>query len=199
MGPCSRWGALRIEGWQGGAAVMAVALISLVACTASPDARQAADPSGSAAISGSPAAVVTASGTATDPDDVFSPPAAYPGDVLQLDAAVTIRNRLDESSKFDVSVQQPWLDPARQPDARPPIGFNGVSVKPGQDVTARDIFGNPIAGATVVLMAERPTPAAARYISTGAPSPPAPMTSTFAAFSFCWPGPPTSLSRMWRW
>src|ERR1700676_1817802 len=43
-----------------------------------------------------------------------------------------------------------------------------------------------------------PTPAAARYISAGAPRPPAPTTSTEASFNAAWPGPPTSRSTMWR-
>src|SRR5690349_7322127 len=43
-----------------------------------------------------------------------------------------------------------------------------------------------------------PTPAAARYINAGAPSPPAPITSTEASFSACWPGPPTCRSTIWR-
>ena len=50
----------------------------------------------------------------------------------------------------------------------------------------------------VVDDAEVPTPAAARYISSGEPSPPAPMTSTLAALSLCWPWPPTSRSTRWR-
>ena len=37
-----------------------------------------------------------------------------------------------------------------------------------------------------------PTPAAARYSAIGAPRPPVPTHSTFAAFSFCWPSMPTS-------
>ena len=43
-----------------------------------------------------------------------------------------------------------------------------------------------------------PTPAAARYCSTGQPSPPQPTTSTRAAFSFCWPASPISGSSRWR-
>src|SRR6478736_4729567 len=43
-----------------------------------------------------------------------------------------------------------------------------------------------------------PTPAAARYSKSGEPSPPAPTSSTRAAFSFAWPMPPTSCSRMCR-
>src|SRR5256885_3593785 len=43
-----------------------------------------------------------------------------------------------------------------------------------------------------------PMPAAARYISAGAPRPPAPITSTEASFSAAWPGPPTSRSTIWR-
>src|SRR5258705_431209 len=43
-----------------------------------------------------------------------------------------------------------------------------------------------------------PTPAAARYISAGAPRPPAPITSTEASFKVAWPGPPTSRSTIWR-
>ena len=43
-----------------------------------------------------------------------------------------------------------------------------------------------------------PIPAAARYSTSGEPSPPAPTTSTRAAFSFAWPVPPTSRNRMWR-
>ncbi len=43
-----------------------------------------------------------------------------------------------------------------------------------------------------------PTPAAARYSSTGAPKPPAPITSTRARPSAAWPGPPTSRSTMCR-
>ena len=43
-----------------------------------------------------------------------------------------------------------------------------------------------------------PTPAAARYISAGAPRPPAPTTSTGAFFNAAWPGPPTSRSTIWR-
>ena len=41
-------------------------------------------------------------------------------------------------------------------------------------------------------MPMRPTPAAARYIPSGAPSPPVPTSSTLAAFSFSWPSMPTS-------
>jgi hypothetical protein len=37
-----------------------------------------------------------------------------------------------------------------------------------------------------------------RYIKTGEPSPPAPTTSTRAAFSFCCPCPPTSRRTRWR-
>ena len=37
-----------------------------------------------------------------------------------------------------------------------------------------------------------PTPAAARYSAAGEPSPPAPISSTFASSSFCWPSRPTS-------
>jgi len=43
-----------------------------------------------------------------------------------------------------------------------------------------------------------PMPAAARYCSRGAPSPPAPTTSTRAAISRDWPTPPISASTMWR-
>ena len=43
-----------------------------------------------------------------------------------------------------------------------------------------------------------PTPAVPRYIATGEPSPPAPITSTCAAISRCWPSMPISSSRMWR-
>ena len=43
-----------------------------------------------------------------------------------------------------------------------------------------------------------PTPAAARYIATGEPSPPAPMQSTLAAFSFFCPSMPTSGRIRWR-
>src|SRR5207237_1391538 len=43
-----------------------------------------------------------------------------------------------------------------------------------------------------------PTPVAARYISAGAPSPPAPITSTRARFSAACPGPPTSRKTIWR-
>src|ERR1700737_2264144 len=43
-----------------------------------------------------------------------------------------------------------------------------------------------------------PTPAAARYISAGAPRPPAPITSTDASFNAAWPGPPTSRRTIWR-
>src|SRR5258705_468256 len=42
-----------------------------------------------------------------------------------------------------------------------------------------------------------PTPAAARYIRTGAPRPPAPITSTDASFSAVCPGPPTSRTTIW--
>ena len=40
--------------------------------------------------------------------------------------------------------------------------------------------------------------AAARYSSTGAPSPPAPITRTRARPNAAWPGPPTSRSTMCR-
>ena len=43
-----------------------------------------------------------------------------------------------------------------------------------------------------------PMPAAARYRMSGEPNPPAPTTSTQAAFSFCWPSPPISFSTNWR-
>jgi len=35
-------------------------------------------------------------------------------------------------------------------------------------------------------------------MAVGEPSPPAPITSTRAAFSFCWPSPPISFSTSWR-
>ena len=43
-----------------------------------------------------------------------------------------------------------------------------------------------------------PTPAAARYNSTGDPNPPAPTTRTRESKSFSWPLPPTSSKRIWR-
>ncbi len=43
-----------------------------------------------------------------------------------------------------------------------------------------------------------PTPAAARYIATGAPSPPVPISSTLAFFSLIWPSTPTSGMIKWR-
>ena len=46
--------------------------------------------------------------------------------------------------------------------------------------------------------AERPTPAPARYCSTGTPRPPAPTTSTEAARSRAWPSAPTSRNAIWR-
>jgi len=43
-----------------------------------------------------------------------------------------------------------------------------------------------------------PTPAAARYIAAGDPSPPAPTISARASSSACWPSTSISGSRMWR-
>ena len=43
-----------------------------------------------------------------------------------------------------------------------------------------------------------PMPAAARYIATGEPSPPAPITSTLASSSLRCPAPPMFGRMMWR-
>src|SRR4029077_2583142 len=43
-----------------------------------------------------------------------------------------------------------------------------------------------------------PTPAAARYIAAGEPSPPAPRRSTLELSSLRWPAPPTSGRMRWR-
>ena len=50
----------------------------------------------------------------------------------------------------------------------------------------------------VATMPIAPMPAAARYWISGAPSPPAPMTSTRAACKRACPGPPTSRRTRWR-
>ena len=52
-----------------------------------------------------------------------------------------------------------------------------------------------VSSSTTVM---RPTPAVARYSSTGEPSPPAPTTSACACSSRCWPSMPMSSNRMCR-
>ena len=44
-----------------------------------------------------------------------------------------------------------------------------------------------------------PTPAAARYMATGLPSPPAPAMNTVARLSAPWPVSPQAGNITWRW